>query len=135
MTYVLEKLTSEDVRKILLDANESQRRHLRVRHFFENHPDAVWSIDKEKGFYLLHAPKSELMLPGTSFYFYFKNKLFEFTVDGYSGRSVQFSTKPSPNEIEFFQQELIDAFSVHGLSGMPELEPLFTPNFSILDKS
>ena len=135
MTYVLEKITSDDQQKILAVADERQRARLKASSFFRVHDDLVWAINKEHGHYLMRAPWQGPDSTIPHFFFHFKGRLFNLAVymnfeeaaDLY--KPVQLIDKPSANELQLFQFELKEAFSVHRLSGRPEMEPPFSPTF------
>ena len=47
MAYVLEKMSKEDQQKILDDVriDETRRRLLRAREYFDRHPNLTWAVD------------------------------------------------------------------------------------------
>jgi hypothetical protein len=129
MAYVLEKMTPADIEKITAAADDRQKIFLKNRRFFEDNLDMVWTIDKERGFCLLNAPSQEHMTSTSFFFFYFNKFLYTLAIAGYSNTTVQLPVKPPKDEMELFKLELTDAFAVHGLAGMPEIEAKVVPVF------
>lgn len=137
MTYVLEKTTEDDQQKILALADERQRIRLKAYGFFRDRPDLAWAINKEKGYFLMNAPRQGDGLTTPHFFFYFNGKLFNLSVvssvdaSGARCKPVRLSEWPATDELELFKSELRDAFAVHCLAGMPEIEALYVPTFEI----
>lgn len=129
MAYVLEKMTPADIETITAVADERQKMFLESHQYFKHRPDMVWAINKERGFFLLNAPTQEHMTSTVFFAFYFNKFLYTLAIPGYSNTRVQLPVKPPKEEMELFKSELTDAFAVHGLAGMPEIEPKVVPVF------
>ena len=135
MTYVLEKITSDDQQKILAVADERQRARLKASSFFSVNDDLPWAINKERGYYLMRAPWLGPNSTIPYFFFHFNGQLFNLAVymnfdeAGDLYKPVHLIDKPSADGLKLFQFELKEAFSIHRLSGRPEMEPPFSPTF------
>jgi hypothetical protein len=129
MTYVLEKITPNDMEEIMALTDARQRMFLKNRRFFEDNLDSVRAIDREQGYYLMNAPSQEDRTTTSFFFFHFKGHLFNLAVAGYSGKPVKLIDRPAVSDMKLFQEELTKAFAVHCLSGLPDIEPPFVPTF------
>lgn len=135
MTYVLEKITFDDQQRILAIADERQRTRLKAYGFFKDRPNLVWAINKRFGYFLMNAPRQGEALNTPCFFFYFNRKLFNlsvasnFATPGAPYKPIRLSENPPAAELAAFQAELTNAFAVHCLSGLPNMEPPFIPTF------
>lgn len=122
MAYVLEKISSADQEKILVDATCDQRKlnALISRQYFKYNPDLNWAVDREHGNYMFFAPRTREQSSGPHFYFYFKGGLYAFHLHGnFEGNSVIFDEKMFPPDFPLheFQDEITEAFTVYGRAG------------------
>lgn len=120
MSYVLEKVTPEDQQRILSDANDSQKRKILTSQFFANSPDLTWAVDRDRGCYLVFAPRLTREDGEISpFYFHLGTQLIEFYVPTNLGNAVTFVSLPAmtPDEYHNLKVEIAAAFLTYGRFG------------------
>jgi len=127
MPYVLEKMTTTDKESVLLAASAEQRNLIKVRHFFEDRPDLAWAVDREAGNFLMVAPKADVRSTANKLYFGIEGRLVELHIDGIA-KPVRVVGETDVATVDQFQEEIRQAFAVHGLSGMAQ-QPAFVPIF------
>jgi hypothetical protein len=120
MAYVLEKITPEDQERIIAEAVDDPptQKHLvyaRSCGAFAR----TWAIDRERGYYLLLAPR--LMREDSwenPFYIRLKDRMYRVESQGQVGYRMRFSEKCFPVTL---LQEMLDeikaALAVHGAWG------------------
>ena len=130
MAYILEKITHADREKILADADSIKRSHLHMRGgYFEDGIDFFWAIDRERDMYLLGAPTVESRSSYAYFYFHINSVMYRLRVKKSKDEAVQLDELPPQSLFNQFKNEVMSAFAVHGLCGLPDGEPPFLPFF------
>ena len=138
MTYVLEKITPEDQKKIIKDAefnpNKQERLIYAVKHqeFTES-----WAIDRERNCYLLKMPSSTREEDWDTPYFIFvKGNMYRVNREGQAGNNVYFDEELLIAEPLFteLQEEIRAAFAIYGCWGDGPLNERGIPVWDISPK-
>lgn len=121
MIYVLEKIKTTDVEKILSDAKCDPEKLQALRRFpiLKEDPGARWVVDHERDSYLfrVHGKSGS---DGSYLYFFQRKNLYEIELEGgLEGRLVKFvdSPHPIPPLLNELQQGIRDALAVYGRFG------------------
>lgn len=131
MTYILEKITPADIEIIRTLGNARQRQRMSPRfRFFEDNDPMVRAINKESGYFLMMAPKEEIFTATQYYFYFFKERLFDITVENFGLKPIQLLDAPSPNDMAEFREELASAFSIHNIFGTSQDKPDFVLKFS-----
>lgn len=120
MAYVLEKISEEDKKKILVDANGDQRKRNRlVRTDHLDGPGMMWAVNRENDMYMFWIPVMREESGQFHYYFYFKNALYEIYLEDLFENLVHFVGNSVPVEpaLSELQAEIKAAFSVYGRFG------------------
>lgn len=118
MAYVLEKITPENVKKILADLESDQDKKkstigygilTRIR-------DVNWAVDRECNSYIFHAPTTREQAINPRFYFFYQNAWYELWVNDLFGNVVHFdSPEPTSKTVrQEFRRQLKDALFTFG---------------------
>ena len=134
MTYMLERITPEDQSRIITDAADDPRtqKHLAYARSCDAFAK-TWAIDRERGCYLLFAPR---LMPEDSstnpFYIRVKEKMYRIESEGQIGYRMRFSEKRFPIAL---LHELLDeikaALSVFGAWGEGPFNDRNQPQYEV----
>lgn len=125
MAYVVDKLTPADCERILADADERKRRRLNLRgEFVEDSVGMNWTVDRERNFYLLPAPRRDIRSMEAHFYMFLHGRMYELRVKGLSGPEVIIEDEVSTVERGNLEREFTEAIGVQGFRGRP-MAPVF----------
>ena len=127
MTYVLEKISLEDHRKIFSDLSDDSRninRLLGRGGHFENYPELTWAIDRINNNYLFLAPRVDVGSPHRDYNFYCGGHLYRLLLEAWPSSKIVFKDSAVDEKVK---RELVAAFDVYGHCGRGE-DPYGLPN-------
>lgn len=118
MAYVLEKITPENIEKILLDLESDQAKKKRVigDGILTRTRDVNWAVNRECNSYIFHAPTTREQAINPRFYFFYQNAWYEIWVNDLFGNVLHFESPEPTSEAERheFRRQLKDALFIFG---------------------
>lgn len=121
MAYVLEKITSENVEKILADLESDQAKKRRAigDGLFAGSGVLNWAVERESNSYIFHAPTTREQAINPRFYFFYQNEWYELWVNDLFGNVIHFDSPEPTSEAtrQKFRSQLKDALLVFGRYG------------------
>lgn len=135
MTYVLEKITPEDQKKIIEDASSNLHKQQRLAYAMERQEfTESWAVDKDRNCYLLRMPCTMREEEWDTPYLVFvKGEMYRINREGQAGHRVYFDEEllPAAPLLAELQEEIRTAFSVHGCWGDGPLNERGVPVWAI----
>jgi len=119
MTYVLKKIDFKAREKILVDVfhDKEKLKNLCLRSgYFNENNNLNWVVDEGDNSYLFLAPNLTLGEDFSSYYFYFKEKMYDILRISSSENIMYFSEK-NTNKFNFIKNKMHEAFLAYGQFG------------------